>query len=57
MLDFLIGIEPNLPGGIVDQPDREPPLQGALLRFCKLATDETTVEPVQFCFAHGAAES
>jgi hypothetical protein len=57
VLDFLVGIAPHLPGCIVDQPDREPPAQGALLRFFELATDETTVEPVQCCFAHGASES
>jgi hypothetical protein len=28
-----------------------------LRRFFALATDETTVEPVQFCCAHGASES
>ena len=57
MLDFLIGIERDTTGRIVDQPDRQPKAEGALLRFFELAPDQTTVQPVQFRFAHGAAES
>ena len=57
VLDFHIGIEPNLPGGIVDHPARAPPSQGALLRFFELAPDETTVQPGPFCCAPGASAS
>jgi hypothetical protein len=57
MLDFLVGIEPNLPPRIIDSPDWQAKAQRAVLRFFQLAPHETTGQPVEFRFAHGAAES
>jgi hypothetical protein len=57
MLDFLIGIENNLPRGIIDSSHRQPKTQCAVLRFFARAADQPAVHPVQFCFAHRAAEA
>ena len=57
VLDFLIGIEHNLTRGIIDSSHRQPKTQRALLRFFELAADQPAVQPVQFRFAHRAAES
>jgi len=40
VLDFLIGIECDTTGRIVDS-DRQPKAKGALLRFFELAPDQT----------------
>jgi hypothetical protein len=57
VLHFRIGIEPNVPRGIIDSSYWKPKAPRAVLRFFQLATHQTTVQPMQFSFAHGASES
>jgi len=56
LLDTGIGVEHDLAGGIVDQPDGQAHLQFAAAGFGQLAADEPGPDEVQFGLAHGALE-
>jgi hypothetical protein len=57
LLDLIVGVEGDLPGGSSEVPDRHSERKLATARLAQLALVQPLLQDVQFRFAHGSFEA